>query len=251
MSTLTFIGNGNMAFSIAKGLGDVGLEVVGRDMSKLDEFEAKLGFSIKKVLLDEFDVNDKSLILCVKPNAIGSVAQKLKGEAKVIYSVLAGVSIEKLKQNFNSRAVVRVMPNLAADFRLSMSTICGDEHYKNEAIEIFNSIGKTLWLSSQKELDIATALGGSGPAYLALIAEALTDGAVREGLKREDATEVTRGLFEGFAALLNSTHPALLKDRVMSAGGTTAAGYKALEDGSVRSSCMEAISKAYARAKEL
>ncbi|MFA7069870.1 MAG: pyrroline-5-carboxylate reductase, partial [Sulfurimonas sp.] len=249
---ITFIGNGNMALSIAKGLGSKrAIEVVGRDMAKLEAFEKNLGFGVSKGLLDGFDITDKEIVLCIKPYNVEEVAKKLKGKAKVIYSVLAGTTIEKLDEHFNSQAIVRVMPNLAADVGASITTLCGDESFKARALEIFDSIGKTLWLGSQKELDIATALGGSGPAYLALIAEALADGAVKEGLKREDAMRVTEGLFSGFAKLLEQNHPALLKDRVMSAGGTTAAGYSALEDGGVRSACMGAISKAYKRAKEL
>ncbi|SFV56215.1 Pyrroline-5-carboxylate reductase [hydrothermal vent metagenome] len=143
------------------------------------------------------------------------------------------------------------MPNLAASVGASMTTLTGDENYKAEAQELLGAIGKTRWLSSEKEIDIATGLAGSGPAYLSLIAEALTDGAVKQGLKRDDAMAIMRGLFGGFGELIQDIHPALLKDGVMSPGGTTAAGYGALEDGNVRSSCMSAIEKAYKRATEL
>jgi pyrroline-5-carboxylate reductase len=132
-----------------------------------------------------------------------------------------------------------------------MTTLTGDESYMNEAKELLGAIGKTLWLGSEKELDIATGLAGSGPAYLALIAEALTDGAVKQGMKRTDAMATMRGLFAGFGELIQEIHPALLKDGVMSPGGTTAAGYWALEDGNVRASCMDAIEQAYKKAVEL
>ena len=252
MQTITFIGNGNMALSIAKGLkGKYTIEVVGRDMQKLDRFEKDLGISIAKYHLKNFDVNDKTLLLCVKPANIEEVAATLKGTARVIFSVLAGSTVEKLKSNFNTLAVVRTMPNLAASAGKSMTTLTGDTAYKEEAEVLLDSIGETLWLNSEKEIDIATALAGSGPAYLALIAEALVDGAVKQGLKREDAMATMRGLFDGFGALIKETHPSLLKDGVMSPGGTTAAGYGALEDGNVRASCMNAIEKAYKRATEL
>jgi pyrroline-5-carboxylate reductase len=129
--------------------------------------------------------------------------------------------------------------------------LTGDVDYREDAIALFSAIGSTRWLSSEKEIDIATGLAGSGPAYLALIAEALTDGAVKQGLKRDDAMAIMRGLFSGFGELIQEVHPALLKDGVMSPGGTTAAGYGALENGNVRASCMDAIAKAYERAKEL
>ena len=252
MKTITFIGNGNMALSIAKGLMDeYKIEVVGRNHEKLDKFEKELGIKIEKHMMDDFSIDAKTIMFCVKPANVESVGVRLKGKARVLYSVLAGTSVKKLKDNIKSDAVVRTMPNLAASVGASMTTLTGDIEFKEEAQELLGAIGATRWLSSEKELDIATALAGSGPAYLALIAEALADGAVKQGLKREDAMEIMRGLFGGFGGLIQDIHPALLKDGVMSPGGTTAAGYAALEDGNVRSACMNAISKAYEKATQL
>ena len=252
MQTITFIGNGNMGLSIAKGLkGTYNIEVVGRNMKKLEAFEKALDLKIDKYLLDDFDITDKTILFCVKPANVEEVAAKLKGKARVVFSVLAGTSVEKLKQNLNTHAVVRTMPNLAASVGRSMTTLTGDINYKEEAQILLGAIGDTLWLDSEKEIDIATALAGSGPAYLALIAEALADGAVKQGLKREHAMTAMRGLFSGFGELIQDVHPSLLKDGVMSPGGTTAAGYAALEDGNVRAGCMNAIEEAYKRAKEL
>jgi len=249
---ITFIGNGNMGLSIAQGLKDsYTIEVVGRSMSKLEAFEKALGVEVNKSLIDDFDMSGKTIILCVKPANVVEVGAKLHGKAEVLYSVLAGTSVAKLKDNFHTNAVVRTMPNLAASVAKSMTTLTGDVAFKDEAQELLGAIGETLWLDSEKELDIATALAGSGPAYLALMAEALADGAVKQGLKREYAMATMRGLFGGFGELIQEIHPALLKDAVMSPGGTTAAGYGALEEGGVRSACMDAIEKAYAKAKEL
>ena len=252
MKTITFIGNGNMALSIAKGLKEnYKIEVVGRNLEKLNKFENELGIEIEKHLMDNFNCDDKTIIFCVKPANVEEVATRLKGKARVIYSVLAGTTVQKLKQNLNPSAVVRAMPNLAAQVGKSMTTLTGDEEFRNEAEELLGTIGETLWLSTEKELDIATALAGSGPAYLTLIAEALTDGAVKQGMKRADAMATMRGLFGGFGELIQDIHPALLKDGVMSPGGTTAAGYGALEDGNVRAACIDAIEKAYKKATEL
>jgi pyrroline-5-carboxylate reductase len=252
MQTITFIGNGNMGLSIAQGLKEkYTIEVVGRDLSKLDAFEEALGIKVDKYLLDDFDVTDKTVLLCVKPANVEEVSIQLQGKASVIFSVLAGTSVEKLKENFNTEAVVRAMPNLAASVGASMTTLTGDAEYREAAETLLDSIGDTLWLNSEKEIDIATALAGSGPAYLALIAEALADGAVKQGMKREDAMKTMRGLFAGFGALIQEVHPALLKDGVMSPGGTTAAGYGALEDGNVRAACMDAIAQAYEKTKVL
>ncbi|SFV74831.1 Pyrroline-5-carboxylate reductase [hydrothermal vent metagenome] len=249
---ITFIGNGNMALSIAQGLKkQYEIEVVGRDFTKLELFEKKLGIKIQKHLLEHFDISNKNLLLCVKPANIKSVGEQFVGEANVVFSVLAGTTIDAIQTHIKTKSVVRAMPNLAASVQKSMTTLTGDEAYKEEAQKLFYAIGQTRWLGSEKEIDIATALAGSGPAYLALVAEALADGAVREGLKREDAMHIMRGLFDGFGTLIQDENPALLKDKVMSPGGTTAAGYGALEENGVRYGCMSAIEKAYQKALQL
>jgi len=241
-----------MALSIAQGLkNDYKIEVVGRDLKKLDAFEDKLGVTVSKYLIDGFYIEDRSILFCVKPANVEEVGKKLKGKAKVLYSVLAGTSVEKLRLNISTNAVVRTMPNLAASIQKSMTTLTGDIAFKEEAEQLLGSIGATRWLASEKEIDIATALAGSGPAYLALVAESLADGAVKQGLKRDDAMAIMRGLFGGFGELIQEVHPALLKDSVMSPGGTTAAGYGALEEGNVRSSFINAVEKAYKKATEL
>jgi len=248
---ITFIGNGNMALAIADGLKEMyEIEVVGRDFQKLEQFENDLHVKIKKSLLTDFDITDKTIILCTKPYNVDEVSKLLTGKADKLFSVLAGTTLEKLKA-ISSKNYVRSMPNLAASRKKSMTTLTGDVTCKEDAITIFSVIGPTLWLSSEKEIDIATGLAGSGPAYLALIAEALADGAVKEGLKREDAMSLMRGLFDGFSSIIQDEHPALLKDRVMSPGGTTAAGYSTLEEGGVRTSIIKAISAANQKAISL
>jgi len=252
MQTITFIGNGNMALSIAQGLKEnYKIEVVGRDLKKLDIFEEKLGITIGKYLIDGFYIENRTLLFCVKPANVEEVGAKLQGKARVVFSVLAGTPLSKLRANLNTNAVVRTMPNLAASVQKSMTTLTGDSEFQEEAQKLFSSIGDVRWLGSEKEIDIATALAGSGPAYLALIAESLADGAVKQGLKRDDAMAIMRGLFSGFGELIQDVHPAILKDGVMSPGGTTAAGYGALEDGNVRSACINAVEKAYMKATQL
>ncbi len=250
--TLTFIGNGAMALSLAQGLKKAfSIEVVGRNSIKLDTFEAALGISISKAALQGFDISNKTVVLCVKPANILEMRNTLKGRAQTLYSVLAGTSLATLQRSIEADAYVRAMPNLAATLGKSMTTLTGNAHCKEEACALFTSIGNTLWVGSEKELDIATALAGSGPAYLALVAEALADGAVKQGLKRDDAMTLMRGLFEGFGALIQEHHPALLKDSVMSPGGTTAAGYGALEKAAVRQGFIAAVEQAYHQATAL
>ena len=249
---LTFIGNGNMAQALIKGLvAHYEIEVFGRNEKSLQTLQEMLPTITTKVLSQSEDLTGKHIVLCVKPYSLPDLAPKLSGVAETLYSVLAGTSIESLNTYIKTKRVVRAMPNLGAAHLKSMTTLTGDETLKENALNIFNQIGRSLWLGTENELDIATGLAGSGPAYLALIAEALADGAVKQGIKRPDAQVLVQGLFEGFAPLLAHDNPADIKDGVMSPGGTTAAGYAALEKGNVRNAMMEAIADAYTKAKEL
>jgi len=247
---LTFIGNGNMAKAMIKGLvSNYEIEVLGRNSSSLEKLQNEIPNISTKILEKNEDIENKNIILCVKPYSLPDLS--LSGKANSLYSVLAGTTIEALKESIKAKAYIRTMPNLAASKLKSMTTITGDETLKQSAIEIFNAIGKTLWLNSQKELDIATGLAGSGPAFLALVAEGLEDGAVNAGLKRDDAKVLSAGLFEGFASLLEQQNASSIKDGVMSPGGTTAAGYSVLEKHNVRYAMIEAIQVAYQKALAL
>lgn len=248
---LTIIGYGKMATALINGLNDnYEIEVVGRDTYKLNALK-DIFPTIETYSFESFDISGKNVILCVKPYVLSEVAKKLSGDANILFSVLAGTSIKTLKDAIDANAYVRFMPNLGATYLKSMTTVTGDREYEELAISIAKSIGNAIWVESEKELDIATAVAGSGPAYLALVAEAIADGAVKEGLRREVANEITAGLFESFAELIKNSHPSVIKDGVMSPAGTTASGYFALEDGGVRVSFIKAINEAYKRAKEL
>ena len=252
MDKLTFVGNGNMAKAIIKALiGKYEIEVYGRNKQSLKKLQDQLiqikTFEIK----DKLNIENKNIILCVKPNSLDDLSLKLEGIANSLYSVLAGITLNTLNEKIKAKKYIRAMPNLAAAYKKSMTTITGDTDLKENAIEIFNSIGETLWVKSEKEIDIATAIAGSGPAFLSLIAEALSDGVVSLGLTRLDANKLVQGLFEGFVPLLQNDKPANIKDGVMSPGGTTAAGYIALEKNGVRNGMIEAINSAYQKAVEL
>ncbi len=140
---------------------------------------------------------------------------------------------------------------MAALVQKSATSLCGDEDLKDDAIQILNSIGKCFWLNSENELDIATGLAGSAPAWIALVAEALSDGAVNLGLKREITYKYIAQLFEGVGEVLQDEHPAILKDKVTSPNGTTIAGLTKLEEGGVRDSFIKAMEASYQRAKKL
>jgi len=241
---LTIIGNGAMATALADGLSKrYELEFIIRDEKKVDYLKDRYGCDVS--LLDDNDINGKNILLCIKPYALEKVSSKLQGEARTLYSILAGTTIEVLESHISAKYTIRAMPNLAATFGSSATSLTGNETNSSEAIDIFDSIGTTVWLSSEKELDIATAIAGSGPAYLALVAEAMMDGGVKQGLRRDDSMKLVEALFGGFAPMLSSKHPALIKDAVMSPGGTTAAGYASLEESGVRDGFIKAIESAF------
>jgi pyrroline-5-carboxylate reductase len=249
---LTLIGNGIMAQSLARGLIKTHeIEIIGRDIDKLKAIQEKMPQITIKVLDDHEDITNKNIIFCIKPYALDSVSTRLVGTANVLLSILAGTKLETLKKRISAKHYIRTMPNIAASVQNSMTTITGDNEAKTIAMEIFNSIGQAIWVNTETQLDIATAIAGSGPAYLALVAEALADGAVKAGLERHISTQLVQGLFSGTASLLKHSHAAIIKDSVMSPGGTTAAGYAKLEEAGVRNAMIKAVEEAFNKAVEL
>ncbi len=253
MKNITFIGNGNMAQAIISGLlkTNYNIEVVGRDIKKLELLQQQMPEITITLLGDSFDITGKNIVFSVKPYNLVEVGAKLIGTANSCYSILAGTTIESLKANISSKNHVRSMPNVAAKFNKSMTTLTGDEAIKDEAIEIFDCIGTTLWVDTQNELDIATAVAGSGPAFLAYFADAIVSGGVDAGLKKEDALTLTIALFDGFVPLLQDDEPADIIKKVMSPNGTTQAGYEYLVKNDVKKDISGTIQTAYDRALEL
>ena len=249
---LTLIGNGFMAQALAKGLSNsFEVEVIGRDFNKLEKLKQYIPKIEIKELADIEDITEKNIIFCVKPYALQSVAARLEGNANILFSILAGTTLDSLRKQIKAKYYIRTMPNVAASVSKSATTITGDKEAQKIATDIFSLIGKTVWVDTEKQLDIATAVAGSGPAFLALISEAMSDGAVKAGLDRKTSNELVQGLFEGYSELLKNSHPAVIKDSVMSPGGTTAAGVGALEQGSVRSHFISAVEAAHNKAIEI
>jgi pyrroline-5-carboxylate reductase len=244
---LLLIGAGNMGGAMLGNLTDHDITVVESyppRVSQLKSLYPQVKFVDKIPKLDNFIV-----ILAIKPQTFPKIS--FDGNAQCIISIMAGVSIESLSKHINAKSYIRAMPNMAALVGKSATAVCGDKEYKNEALEILQSIGQCFWVESENELNIATAIAGSAPAWIALVAEALSDGAVKCGLKRDDSYHFVSALFDGMGELLQSEHPALLKDKVMSPGGTTAAGYARLEEGKVRDSFIKAVESAYEKAKKI
>lgn len=249
-SSVLLIGAGNLGEAILDGMLKKGVSVTvmvhTQDKAlKLSEYYPSLKVEISKKTID---IDGRTVILAVKPSSFYDI--RFEGKAKAFVSVMAKIYLEDLKLSVDAENYVRAMPNLAARCEKSMTAVTGSVAYKKEALALFESIGKSVWVDSEDELNIATALAGSAPAFLALVAESLVDGAVRVGLKRAVAEEMTKGLFDGFASLLESSHPAKIKEDVMSPKGTTAAGVFELEKDGMRASFMKAIEAAYLKASK-
>ena len=244
---ILLIGAGNMGGAMLSGLDRYDVTVVEAHRPRQEELrECYPNVTILDAVpsLEGFVV-----ILAIKPQSLESL--ECSGEAEAVISILAGTPLAKVRAAVSAKAYIRAMPNLAALKRKSVTSVCGDESFKEEALTILSAIGKAIWLESEAQLDIATGIGGSAPAWIALVAEALSDGAVNMGLPRDKSYEYVAALMDGMGALLEDEHPAIIKDKVTSPGGTTIAGLAALENGGVRDSFIEAVKVCYERTKAL
>ncbi len=244
---LLLIGAGNMGSAMLKGFSKFNVTVVEKSGTRAKELKEQ--FDGVEVLNEIPNVSGKVVVLAVKPQTLPLL--EIEGNAEAIVSILAGTPIAKLKEKIDAKYYIRAMPNIAALNLKSVTSVVGDIEFKEQALEILSTIGKAIWLNSEKELDIATGLGGSAPAWLAIVAEALADGAVNLGLPRDKSYEYLGALFEGVGSVLEDTHPATFKDIVTSPGGTTAAGLYTLEEKAVRSAFIKAMESCYSRAKDL
>ena len=244
---ILLIGAGNMGGAMLAGLTDYDVTVVEANPQRRAELtELYPGVTVAERIPP---LGGYVVVLAIKPQSLDSLSTE--GEAEALISILAGTPLKRLREKIRAQAYIRAMPNIAALKRKSVTSVTGDVSFRDEALRILSTIGKAIWLENEKQLDIATGIGGSAPAWMALVAEALADGAVNLGLPRAVSYEYVAALMDGMGALLEDEHPALLKDRVMSPGGTTAAGYAALESGGVRESFIRAMEAAYRRAETL
>lgn len=198
------------------------------------------------------------LLLAIKPQMFEQVVAGLSDSnpAQLVISILAGVSIFQLEKAFGDQAVVRVMPNTPATVGAGMTAIAAGSHVRSEQLElatqIFQAVGEVVTVT-ESLMDAVTGLSGSGPAYIAMAIEALADGGVAAGLPRAIADRLALQTVLGTAQLLNQSnlHPAQLKDRVTSPGGTTIAGVAKLEQAGFRSALIQAVIAAAQRSQEL
>ena len=205
--------------------------------------------------------NSPVLLLAIKPQVLDAVAADLRDKERgndraLVISILAGVPLSKLSAVFPNRPIIRVMPNTPAIIGAGITAIAAGENVKPEQVavakSIFESVGQVVEVP-EYQMDAVTGLSGSGPAFVAIAIEALADGGVAAGLPRAISQQLAIQTVLGTAKLLQESqlHPAQLKDRVTSPGGTTIAGVAELESNGFRSALIEAVLAAYQRSQEL
>lgn len=274
---LLIIGGGNMARAIVRGGLDAGclsperLHVVEPDLARRTHFEDwKIATSepgepgdagLRWASEAETDTARTQVLLAIKPQALAQIAPDLSslfsGTRRVAISILAGTPSQSIRKALGEHAaVVRAMPNTPTLARAGITAIAlgdnarpGDEE---PAVALFSAIGQVLRIEEQK-FNAYTAVAGSGPAYVFLLAEAMIRAGVELGLTEQDATQAAIQTIAGAGVLLkdNAQRPAELRQSVTSKGGTTAAAISTLERGAFQRLIGEAIGAASGRGEEL
>lgn len=192
-------------------------------------------------------------LLCLKPQhmeaALDDDAMRAALAGKPVISIAAGVRLDQLARWLPRAALIRAMPNTPAVIGEGMTVLARGKDVTDAqvalATEIFNAVGKSTEID-ESYMDVVTALNGSGPAFAMLVLEALADGAVMMGLRRDVAMTIAAQMLQGSARMVLETglHPAALKDQVTTPAGCTIAGLLILEDGRIRSVLARAVEEA-------
>lgn len=264
MAKIGFIGMGNMATAISKGLlktfapEDIVFSSAHKEkMEKITE-ETGIPHAASNA---ECAKQAKYLVLAVKPQVLPKVFAEIKDvvtKEQVIISIAAGYSISDLKEGLGGNVrVVRSMPNTPAMVGEGMTGVCYDEaEFSDEEKKLldtfFTSFGKVEKVE-EKLMDVVGSASGCSPAYVYMFIEALADGCVKNGLPRKTAYRMAAQAVLGSAKMVLETglHPGELKDMVCSPGGTTIEGVAALEEGGFRSAIIKACDANYEKNKKL
>jgi len=198
------------------------------------------------------------VILAVKPQDLSQVMEGMEiSPEQLVLSIVAGASLSHLCQELNHTAIVRAMPNMPAQIGQGMTIWVATPQVKKKQKEmarsVVSSLGQEIYVADEKYLDMATALSGSGPAYVFLFIETLVDAGVHIGLPRKMAEKLALQTVLGSAKTVEKMdkHPAELRNMVTSPGGTTAEALFQMEKGNFRSIMLEAVTAAYNKAKSL
>lgn len=260
------IGCGNMGNALIKGIIESKLvspsSIYISDINKEHLERAEKDYKVNTIFSDNKKLVEISSIifLAVKPQIIDEVLDNIKdyiSEKHLIISIAAGISTQLIEKSIGKNVKsIRAMPNTPALVLEAATAICKGTYANDKDLEkaynIFSSIGKVV-IVEENLMDAVTGLSGSGPAYIFIIIEALSDAGVKMGLSREISTILAAQTMLGSAKMLLETgmHPGKLKDMVTSPGGTAIDGLHTLEEGGIRTNLINAVYAATEKSKKL
>ena len=263
--SIGFLGAGKMATALAHGWIKAGLVTIEQVCASDPVPAARDSFTRETAaaaFADNLRIVNSSdtLILAVKPQTMPDLLSEIRAALKpehLLVSIAAGITIGQIANAVGTdKRIIRVMPNTPCLVGASASAYAGSASAtpddRQHVERLLSSVGRAFAVP-EKLLDAVTGLSGSGPAFVAVMIEALSDGGVRMGLPRDLATQLAAQTLLGSAKMLLECglHPGQLKDMVTSPGGTTIAGLHALEQGGLRAALMDAVEAATLRAIEL
>lgn len=254
---LAIVGAGKMGAAVLQGavkakvLKPDEIGIYHPNPRRLDEMAARYGV---QGLDDDGLHRAERVLLSVKPQSFDAVAPLVARRNASFISIMAGVTAKTIARRVGSQRVIRAMPNLGARVGVSATALAylpeASADDRSMAHTLFSAVGRVYELP-EKLFDAFTGLAGSGPAFAALVAEALADGGVRVGIDRATAQDLSRQVLLAAAHLLELQRPGELKDEVASPGGTAIAGVRALERHRLRYAIIDAVEQASERAGEL
>ncbi len=266
---LAFIGCGVMAESIVAGLLRQNL-VKSEQICASHPRKNRREELAEKYKIETFEHNadavkslpetDSAIFLCVKPQRIGGVLNEIKSNVKpsqLVVSIIAGARIETISEALNNDLIVRTMPNTPSQIGAGMTAwTCAEavsDAQKSQVKMLLTALGKELYVENEHQIDMATALSATGPTYIFMMMEAMTDAGVHLGFSREVSKELVQQTMLGATlfAMESHKHPAELRNMVTSPGGTSAEAIYQMEKGSLRTVLSKAIYSAYKRAVDL
>ncbi len=267
---LTFIGCGVMAESIIAGLLRKNLVKAGQITAShprekrrdelSEKYEIRMFEKNTEAVESVKSQENSGVFLCVKPQRIKSVLDELKGTAapdQMILSIVAGATIETISDALGTEKVVRTMPNTPSQIGAGMTawtcteTVSEDE--RAQVKSLLSALGKELYVENENMIDMATSLSATGPTYIFMVMEALTDAGVHLGFSREVSKQLVQETMLGSVlfAMESHKHPAELRNMVTSPGGTSADAIYQMEKGGLRTVLSKAVYAAYSRAVAL
>ena len=254
-----------MAEAIVKGILDANI-FAPRDITigelydqRRSDLENRYGVETTANNMDAIK-NTGLVVLSIKPQSLPQIMDELGPELNdqhTVLSIIAGTKIDTLVKGLKHSAVIRVMPNTPAQIGYGMS-VWKTSPSVNETVsdisrEILNTLGEEVQVQDEKLIDMATALSGSGPAYVFLFIEALVEAGVYLGMQREMARHLVLQTVAGSTELVRKSdqHPAILKDTITSPGGTTAEALLTFEQEGFKGIVIKAVKEAYEKSKTL